>query len=70
MNGVGRSTMIFFREGDESEIITMETGAVIAIPANTWHIHANPHETTSLQNWYFDGDIRAVVEGLRALAKN
>lgn len=66
----GKATMIIFREKSDGIIMTMDVGDQMNIPANAWHIHANLGETTSLQNWYFDGDIRAVVEGLRALAKN
>jgi hypothetical protein len=47
-------------------MIILEAGESYTIePANTWHIHANPYDTTSLTYWDFDGDIVEIIAAIR-----
>ncbi len=34
-------------------------------PEGVWHIHANPFDKPSLTYWYFEGDIRNIIEDIR-----
>ena len=34
-------------------------------PKGVWHIHSNPFDKPSLTHWYFEGDIRKVIEDIR-----
>lgn len=34
-------------------------------PEGVWHIHANPFNEVSLTHWYFEGDIRSIIEDIK-----
>ena len=34
-------------------------------PEGIWHIHSNPFDEDSLTHWYFDGDIRGIIENIK-----
>ncbi len=60
-----RSQLINYQQ-EQGEIITLKPGESYVIePAGTWHIHANPYDTTSLTYWDFDGDIVEIIEAIR-----
>ena len=61
----GSSTIKLF-DGDKviKEVIIKENERFI-IPANQYHIHANPNNKKSITLWQFTGDIVKVIEEIR-----
>jgi hypothetical protein len=44
---------------------TLNEGDTLRIdPEGVWHIHCNPFEKKSLTYWYFEGDIRHVIDAI------
>ena len=62
----GRCCMVvFFPSGTKT--FELAAGDRLTIkPAGTWHIHANPFGKPSLTYWEADGDIRKIIEKIRA----
>lgn len=61
----GSCSMIMY-DSDKGRIVRLNKKDELEIkPAGTWHIHCNPYDKISLTYWYFDGDIRNIIEAIR-----
>jgi hypothetical protein len=65
----GKSNMVVY-DSQDGRTVSLKEGDTLSIqPAGTWHIHVNPYDEVSLTYWDFDGDIREIIDAIRALAK-
>lgn len=67
---ISGTSLIKLLENDRSTSeVTLNEGSIIKIPANQFHIHANPFEIASVTMWKFEGDITKVIEDIRKSMK-
>jgi hypothetical protein len=57
--------MIVFDNDTWTNYKLLEWDKLSIKPEWTWHIHSNPFEKDSLTYWYFDWDIRDVINKIR-----
>jgi hypothetical protein len=61
----GSCVMVVFDKADGSNHKLDEGDELRIEPIGVWHIHANPFDAPSLTYWYFEGDIRKIIEAIR-----
>ncbi|KKP67516.1 MAG: hypothetical protein UR68_C0001G0098 [Candidatus Roizmanbacteria bacterium GW2011_GWA2_35_19] len=57
--------MIVFDKPEGSTHKLNEKDKLRIVPEGTWHIHSNPSDKLSITYWYFEGDIRYIVDDIR-----
>lgn len=63
---VKNSCVIVMFDSPEGTTHRLDKGDILRIePEGTWHIHANPFGKTSLTYWYFEGDVREIIEAIK-----
>jgi hypothetical protein len=60
----GKSTIKLF-DGNNIKEVTLNEGERITIPANQFHIHANPFDKRAITLWKFKGDILNILDNIR-----
>lgn len=61
----GKCCIIQFKNNEPVPTILSE-GDKITMQREVWHIHVNPFDEPFLQHWYLKGDIRHIIDKIRA----
>jgi hypothetical protein len=61
----GKCIMIVFNNLQGTNYLLKKGNKLQIKPKGTWHIHSNPFNKTSLTYWYFEGDIRKIIEHIK-----
>lgn len=61
----GRCVITIFDKPGGANYILKKDDKLNITPEGVWHIHSNPFDVNSLTYWYFDGDIRKIIEDIK-----